>query len=77
MTKSIATLETIPNLTECKYIYKRWLSGFKELYIYLPTTYTFYNEHTPDQYGNEEPDKKATFIRVGINKRHFNLNHIY
>jgi hypothetical protein len=52
-TELLVTLESIPNLTECKYIYKKWLSGFKELYIYLPTTYTFYNEYTSEDYGKE------------------------
>lgn len=64
---------SIPNLTECKYIYKEWMSGFKELYIYVPTTYTFYNENID----GEDVNKNATWIQVKINSRHFKFNHIY
>ena len=77
MTDVFSTLQTLPNLTDSTYIFKKWLSGFKELYIYIPTTYTFYNEHTEDQYGNEKPNDNATVIRVGINRRHFEFNNIY
>jgi hypothetical protein len=63
-------------MNDCKYIYKKWLSGFKELYIYLPTTFTYYKGNDVI-YGDEHPDKNATFIKVGINYRHFKFNHIY
>lgn len=66
----------IPTMNDCKYIYKKWLSGFKELYIYLPTTFTYYKGLNAT-YGDEHPDKNATFIKVGINYRHFKFNHIY
>ena len=69
-------MNAIPDMTDCKYIYKKWLSGFKELYIYLPTTFTFY-KGLDLEYGEEHPDKNATFIKIGINYRHFNFNHIY
>lgn len=77
MSKQIAALETLPNLTQCKYIYKQWLSGFKELYIYLPTTFTTYHEHLPEEYGNENPSEHPTFVKVAINRRHFKFSHIY
>lgn len=77
MSKPINSLETLPDLTQCKYIYKQWLSGFKELYIYLPTTFTSYHEHLPYEYGNENPAEHPTFIKVAINRRHFKFNHIY
>jgi hypothetical protein len=70
------TLNVIPSMSSCKYIYKKWLSGFKELYIYLPTTFTYYKGNDVI-YGDEHPDKNATFIKVGINYRHFKFNHIY
>lgn len=71
--EQVSILDTVPSLTECTYIYKRWLSGFKELYVYIPSTFTFYNsnEHGEDVNGN------ATWICLKINKRHFQLNHIY
>lgn len=62
-----------PSLANCTYMYKEWLSGFKELYIYVPTTYTFYNENLDGEHVNEN----ATWIQVKLNARHFKLNHIY
>lgn len=36
--------DAIPNLATVPFIYRRWLSGLKEFFIYLPTTFTFYHE---------------------------------
>jgi len=41
--EQVGTASNIPKLDTCTYIYKRWLSGLKELYIHLPSTFTFYN----------------------------------
>lgn len=71
--EQVSLMDTLPQLTECTYIYKEWLSGFKELYIYVPTTYTFYNENKD----GEDVNKNATWIQVKINGRHFKFNHIY
>ena len=73
MTEQVLSLNAIPKLTECTYIYKRWLSGLKEIYIYLPTTFTFYQQNE----SGEDINKNATWICVKLNKRHFNLHHIY
>lgn len=71
--EQVSLMDTLPQLTECTYIYKEWLSGFKELYIYVPTTYTFYNENQ----NGEDINGNATWIQVKINGRHFKFNHIY
>lgn len=69
-------LNALPNLTQCTYIYRRWLSGIKELYVHLPTTYTFYNS-IDDNDSNYDINKNATWICMKINRRHFQFNHIY
>lgn len=73
MTDQTQTMDVVPSLGECTYIYKRWLSGFKELYVYLPTTFTYYQENMH----GEDVNKNATWICLRINKRHFQFNHIY
>lgn len=70
---NMSIMNTIPTLAESTYIYKRWLSGFKELYIYIPTTFTVYQQNED----GENVNKNATWICVKINKRHFNFHHIY
>lgn len=71
--EQVSILDTVPSLTECTYIYKRWLSGFKELYVYIPSTFTFYNSNE----NGEDVNGNATWICLKINKRHFQFNHIY
>lgn len=73
MKDKLTTSQPVPKPSESTYIYKEWMSGFKELYIYVPTTYTFYNENVD----GEDINKNATWIRVRINARHFHFNHIY
>lgn len=73
MNTQLVTTHIVPKVTETKYIYKEWMSGFKELYVYIPTTYTFYNENIE----GEDINKNATWIRLNINARHFGFNHIY
>lgn len=78
-------INQIPTTNQTKYIYKEWLSGMKEFYIYIPSTFTFYTEqlgeYGPDGVTGAEkplnPHTKCTWIRVVMNKRHFKLNHIY
>ena len=71
----------LPALTSTSYIYKEWLSGIKELYIHIPTTFTMYNENLHandvDYYMHENVKDNATLLQVTINRRHFNLNNIY
>ena len=68
-------------MTSTSYIYKEWLSGIKELYIHIPTTFTMYNEnpHANDAsyYAYENVKNNATLLKITINRRHFNLNNIY
>lgn len=66
-------LGTLPSTAESKYIYKRWMSGLKELLIYIPSTFTKYNSKLP----NTSPKAKTTWIKVTLNGRHFQLNHIF
>ena len=73
MNTQLVTTHIVPKVTETKYIYKEWMSGFKELYVYIPTTYTFYNENVD----GEDINKNATWIRLNVNARHFGFNHIY
>lgn len=65
----------VPSTTNSKYIYKEWLSGMKELLIYIPTTFTFYNGRLGMD--GSDPHSQASYIRIIINKRHFKLRHIY
>lgn len=74
MKDKLTTSQPVPKPSESTYIYKEWMSGFKELYIYVPTTYTFYNENSD---GQEHINENATWIRVKINSTHFKFNHIY
>ena len=71
----------IPSLASMTYIYKEWLSGMKELYVHLPTTFTMYNENKDasllDFYKGEKIDENKTIIQLKINRRHFKWNHIY
>lgn len=74
--KSQAATTTIPNTSNTKYIYKEYYSGKKEFYIYIPSTFTFYNEL--DSLNLEtNPHNDVTYIRIKLNKRHFDINHIY
>lgn len=58
----------IPSIIKVPYILKTWISGIKELYIYLGTTFTFYNS---------EPDiDNPTIIELSLHKNHFNINKI-
>lgn len=70
-----------PSLTSTTYIYKEWLSGIKELYIHIPTTFTLYNENknasASDYYEHEDVARNMTIVKVTINARHFMLNNIY
>ena len=68
-------MNPIPSLLESTYIYKKWLSGLKELYVYMPTSFTFYNETLESESPN--PKENATFICLQVNKRHFEFNNIY
>lgn len=81
MNFDITVLAQVPSLTSLTYIYKEWLSGMKELYIYLPTTFTMYNENKKinddDYYAGEDVANNSTLIQIKINGRHFKLNHIY
>ena len=58
----------IPSLIKVPYIIKKWISGIKELYVYLGTTFTFYNS-VPD---TDNP----TLIDLSLSKKHFNINEI-
>lgn len=77
----INTMTQIPSLTSMTYIYKEWLSGMKELYIHLPTTFTMYNENKDAEkekfYEGEHIDENKTIIQLKINCRHFKWNNIY
>ena len=76
--KSGMVTDAVPTLTNIPYIYRRWLSGIKEFFIYLPTTFTFYHEHNGIvQSPSQDLNKDATFIQIRLNKRHFDLHHIY
>lgn len=66
-------LGTLPSTAESKYIYKSWMSGLKELLIYIPSTFTKYNSKLP----STSPKAKTTWIKVILNGRHFQLNHIF
>ena len=74
-------LTQIPSLTSMTYIYKEWLSGMKELYVHLPTTFTMYNENEnaalSDYWKSERINENTTIIQLKINRRHFKWNHIY
>ena len=71
----------IPELTSTTYIHKRWLSGMKELYIHIPTTFTVYNENlsadNDDYWKGENIENNFTIIQVKINGRHFQWKNIY
>lgn len=70
--------QAIPSLASVPYIYRKWLSGLKEFFIYLPTTFTFYNEGNGRGDGaGRDLDSDATFIWLKFNKRHFDLHHVY
>ena len=81
MNFDIDMLAQIPSLTSTTYIYKEWLSGIKELYVHIPTTFTMYNENEnaldSEYWSYENVAKNITLIQVKINKRHFNFNNIY
>ena len=77
MVEQSQVLDATPKLDTCTYIYKRWLSGLKELYIHLPTSFTFYNQHGADWIDGNHINENATWIKVLINKRHFSFKHIY
>lgn len=59
----------VPSTADSKYIYKEWLSGLKELLIYVPTTFSFYNGALGED--GSDPHSLASWIRVVINRRHF------
>ena len=77
MVEQSQVLDATPKLDTCTYIYKRWLSGLKELYIHLPTSFTFYNQHGAGWKDGNRINENATWIKVLINKRHFSFKHIY
>lgn len=77
--------DQIPPTTETKYIYREWLSGIKEFFIYIPSTFTFYTEKLGENgttgYSDESklltPHTRATWIKMVMNKRHFKLSHVF
>ena len=81
MNANASMIGLMPSTNDVSYIYKEWLSGMKELYIYVPTTFTFYNENPKiadaDYYKNEDVKSKSTIVRLKINRRHFNIQNIY
>lgn len=74
-------LAQIPSLTSTTYIYKEWMSGMKELYVHVPTTFTMYNENlsasNADYWRHENVKDNITIIQLKINRRHFKWNNIY
>lgn len=74
--QQIASMASVPSTRESTYIYKEYISGKKELYIYIPSTFTFYNEQLSSG-TTHNPHTDATYVRIKLNKRHFQLNHIY
>lgn len=78
---STGPMAQMPSLAQTSYIYKEWMSGLKELYVHLPTTYTMYNENLSasqqDYWKGENVKDNITVIQLTINRRHFLLNHIY
>ena len=78
---SVDILAQVPQLTSTTYIYKEWLSGIKELYVHIPTTFTMYNENlhpeADNYYEYENVKDNMTIVQVKINRRHFKWNNIY
>lgn len=74
--QQMANMTSVPSTRESTYIYKEYISGKKELYIYIPSTFTFYNEQLSSGTAHN-PHADATYVRIKLNKRHFQLNHIY
>ena len=67
--ESVVTSGHIPDLTRVPYIMKKWVSGLRELNIYVPTTYTSYHAEL-------DVKRNATIIEVKLNRRHFKIKSI-
>lgn len=67
------TNPSLPTLDEVPFIYKKWISGVKELVVYVPTTFTMYKDRRGPSLGQAD----STIVKVSLNKGYFNFGTFY